>query len=240
MGFDGHQFWLGGKAVSMEDYFSSGLLSPAPGKSLPLRSLTRQEVISIDDQKDVIFVDDHKMNCPKVTFNDPIKKGTSIDKQKSVNTQMKVTSSDVKNDTSDAAKKKDTSDDAKKDDTSDAAKKKDASDDAKKKDTSDAAKKKDTSDDAKKKDASDAAKKKDTSDDAKKKDTSKDIQKKDTSVKLPATLLVEGDVIGCCVDLEKETVRYTKNGKSVKGHLKLFKDCCELLTPAVSFSTGTR
>jgi len=70
--------------------------------------------------------------------------------------------------------------------------------------------------------------------DSRKEDTSDDSHNKDIAS------LAKGDVIGCCIDMEKETVRYTKNGKSVKGHLKLFKDCCELLTPAVSFSTATR
>ena len=49
-----------------------------------------------------------------------------------------------------------------------------------------------------------------------------------------------GDVIGCCVDLEKESVWFTKNGRPVKGQVKLFKECCDLLTPTVSFSSGTR
>ncbi len=49
-----------------------------------------------------------------------------------------------------------------------------------------------------------------------------------------------GDVIGCGVDLEKGIVWYTKNGESVRGYLKLFQECSDLLTPAVSFSTGTR
>ena len=52
--------------------------------------------------------------------------------------------------------------------------------------------------------------------------------------------IAEGDVIGCCVDLESEVVWYTKNGRRVSGHLKLFQECSDLLTPAVSFSTGTR
>ena len=54
------------------------------------------------------------------------------------------------------------------------------------------------------------------------------------------TPICRGDVIGCCVDLEKQVVWFTKNGKTVMGHLKLFHDCCDLLTPTVSFSSGVR
>lgn len=55
-----------------------------------------------------------------------------------------------------------------------------------------------------------------------------------------ATPISRGDVIGCCVDLEKQVVSFTKNGKRVSGHLKLFRECSDLLTPTVSFSSGVR
>ena len=48
-----------------------------------------------------------------------------------------------------------------------------------------------------------------------------------------------GDVIGCCIDLEAEVAWFTKNGIPVKGHIR-FHDCNDIITPAVSFSSGVK
>ena len=53
------------------------------------------------------------------------------------------------------------------------------------------------------------------------------------------TPLSVGDVIGCCIDLESEVAWFTKNGESVKGHLR-FHDMKDMITPAVSFSSGVK
>ena len=46
-----------------------------------------------------------------------------------------------------------------------------------------------------------------------------------------------GDVIGCCLDLEKGVASFMKNGVPVGGHIE-FHHCCERITPALSFSAG--
>ncbi len=51
--------------------------------------------------------------------------------------------------------------------------------------------------------------------------------------------LAVGDVIGCCIDLEKEVAWFTKNGRSINNLLKLH-GCNDLVTPAISFSSGVR
>ena len=48
-----------------------------------------------------------------------------------------------------------------------------------------------------------------------------------------------GDVIGCCLDLEREVAWFTKNGSEIPGHL-VFHRCREMVTPAISFSAGIR
>ena len=48
-----------------------------------------------------------------------------------------------------------------------------------------------------------------------------------------------GDVIGCCLDLERGVAWFMKNGKTVSGHLE-FHHCKDMITPAISFSSGVR
>ena len=48
-----------------------------------------------------------------------------------------------------------------------------------------------------------------------------------------------GDVIGCCIDFEREIAWFTKNGEAVNGQLRLH-DFSDTITPAVSFSAGVR
>lgn len=55
----------------------------------------------------------------------------------------------------------------------------------------------------------------------------------------PGALFSVGDVVGCCIDLESEVARFTRNGKPVKGHIKLHR-CNDMITPAISFSSGVR
>ena len=54
-----------------------------------------------------------------------------------------------------------------------------------------------------------------------------------------ATPISVGDVIGCCLDLEREAAWFTRNGSQVPGHL-VFHHCREMVTPAISFSAGVR
>ena len=48
-----------------------------------------------------------------------------------------------------------------------------------------------------------------------------------------------GDVIGCCLDLEREVAWFMRNGSHIPGHL-VFHHCREMVTPAISFSAGVR
>lgn len=48
-----------------------------------------------------------------------------------------------------------------------------------------------------------------------------------------------GDVIGCCLDLERGVASFLKNGVEVSGHIE-FHHCCSRITPALSFSAGVR
>ena len=48
-----------------------------------------------------------------------------------------------------------------------------------------------------------------------------------------------GDVIGCCLDLERGVASFLKNGVLVEGHIE-FHHCCKNITPALSFSAGIR
>ena len=48
-----------------------------------------------------------------------------------------------------------------------------------------------------------------------------------------------GDVIGCCLDLERGVASFLKNGVMVEGHVE-FHHCCKNITPALSFSAGVR
>ena len=62
----------------------------------------------------------------------------------------------------------------------------------------------------------------------------------DTAPKSEATPTVSvGDVIGCCLDLERGVVWYVRNGVRVTGEVG-FGHCRDMLTPAVSFSAGIR
>ena len=62
----------------------------------------------------------------------------------------------------------------------------------------------------------------------------------DTTPKSETTPTVsEGDVIGCCLDLERGVVWYMRNGERVTGELGI-GHCRDMLTPAVSFSAGIR
>ena len=54
-----------------------------------------------------------------------------------------------------------------------------------------------------------------------------------------ATPISVGDVIGCCLDLEREVAWFTRNGSHIPGHL-VFHHCREMVTPAISFSAGVR
>lgn len=55
----------------------------------------------------------------------------------------------------------------------------------------------------------------------------------------PGVLFSVSDVIGCCIDLEKEVAWFIMNGKTLSGHIK-FHHCNDMITPAVSFSSGVR
>ena len=48
-----------------------------------------------------------------------------------------------------------------------------------------------------------------------------------------------GDVIGCCLDLERGVASFLKNGVLIDGHVE-FHHCCRNITPALSFSAGVR
>ena len=48
-----------------------------------------------------------------------------------------------------------------------------------------------------------------------------------------------GDVIGCCLDLERGVASFLKNGVRVDGDVE-FHHCCSRITPALSFSSGVR
>ena len=48
-----------------------------------------------------------------------------------------------------------------------------------------------------------------------------------------------GDVIGCCLDLERGVASFQKNGISLDSHIE-FHHCSQSITPAVSFSAGVR
>lgn len=53
------------------------------------------------------------------------------------------------------------------------------------------------------------------------------------------TPIAVGDVIGCCINLEEKVAWFIKNGRTVNTHLK-FHDWNDMVTPAVSFSSGVR
>lgn len=48
-----------------------------------------------------------------------------------------------------------------------------------------------------------------------------------------------GDVIGCCLDLDRGVASFLKNGDSVNSHVE-FHHCCKRITPALSFSAGIK
>ena len=48
-----------------------------------------------------------------------------------------------------------------------------------------------------------------------------------------------GDVIGCCLDLERGVASFLKNGVPIEGCVE-FHHCCKNITPALSFSAGVR
>ena len=55
----------------------------------------------------------------------------------------------------------------------------------------------------------------------------------------PVKVLEAGDVVGCCIDVEKGIAFFTRNGTQVPGYTKLTY-LTELATPSVSLSPGAR